>query len=61
MTLTEDLKALVYKCPLGWYKGKVIRTRATTDADVIMWLHELQELTDKLVEANGTAESDVAS
>lgn len=49
--MTEELAQLkehVRLCPMGWHEGRIIRTRSTTDADVIKWLHELQEITDKL-------------
>jgi hypothetical protein len=34
----------VARCPIGWIDGQLVRTRATTDWDVIKWLAELREM-----------------
>jgi hypothetical protein len=44
MSLSNQLKDLLKKCPLGWYENRLIRTRSTTDDDVIKWLKELHDL-----------------
>ena len=44
----------VGRCPLGWYEGSVVKTRATTEADVILWIHVLKEMT-KTASKGGTA------
>lgn len=42
-----DIKELLHhisRCPLGFYGGNLIRTRGTTDIDVINWLTRLDQL-----------------
>lgn len=38
------LRELVNACPLGWYEGRLIWHKETTDADVIQWLKQLRVL-----------------
>lgn len=40
----NELAVLVKECPLGWYDGRIIRHRDTTDTDVIGWLERLHRL-----------------
>lgn len=40
----KALKAVALRPPIGWNEGKVIRTRQTTDADIIEWLEKLLRL-----------------
>ena len=42
--LLSRLKELLRICPLGWHEGKLIRTRSTTDEDVVEWLQDLYKL-----------------
>lgn len=37
-------RKLVRDCPLGYHDGKVIRHRATTEADVVDWLQRLYQV-----------------
>lgn len=41
---SEELRAHVNACPLGWHNARVLMHRATTDEDVIKWLQRLQAL-----------------
>jgi hypothetical protein len=40
----NSIRDHVARCPLGWIDGKLARTRATTDWDVITWLADLREM-----------------
>jgi hypothetical protein len=40
----EALKRHVEACPIGWHGGQLKMHRATTDADVIEWILELERL-----------------
>lgn len=40
----KELLLHINRCPLGFYNGNLIRTRATTDVDVINWLTRLDQL-----------------
>lgn len=40
----SPLKRHVERCPIGWHRGQLKMHRATTDADVIAWLQELERL-----------------
>lgn len=37
----RTFRKLVRDCPLGYHDGKVIRHRATTEADVVEWLRRM--------------------
>ena len=41
---TDELQRHVKACPIGWHKGQLKLHRATTDADVIAWIQELERL-----------------
>lgn len=45
--VSNDLRSLVSRCPLGYHDGKLITTRSTSDADVIEWLQQLKELAER--------------
>jgi hypothetical protein len=45
----EDLLRHISRCPLGWHEGRVIRTRMTTEQDVIDWLQKLEELRHRCI------------
>jgi hypothetical protein len=42
--MADDLKKHVKACPIGWHQGQLRMHRATTDADVIAWILELERL-----------------
>lgn len=44
MTNDEKLKEHVRWCPIGWHRGALKLHRATTEADVIAWIQELERL-----------------
>jgi hypothetical protein len=44
MIMADKLKRHVKACPIGWHKGQLKLHHATTDADVIAWILELERL-----------------
>lgn len=42
----DKLQRHVRACPIGWHDGQLKMHRATTDADVIAWIQELERLAD---------------
>ena len=39
-----ELRDHVAACPLGWVDGQIVRSRHTTDQDVIEWIAILRAL-----------------
>lgn len=39
-----QLKEHIKRCPIGWFRGKLVHHRSTTDQDVIDWIVELRKL-----------------
>lgn len=44
----EILKRVWNECPLGYYQGKLLAGKNTTDADVIAWLQAMGAAVEKL-------------
>lgn len=42
--ISNKLKDHIRCCPIGWFNGKLIHGRTTTEQDVIDWLNKLFEL-----------------
>ena len=40
----DELKRHIAACPIGWHQGLLKLHRATTDADVIAWILELERI-----------------
>ena len=41
---SDEIKCHVKACPIGWHNEHLRLHRATTDADVIAWILELERL-----------------
>jgi len=37
----EDLKKHIDMCPIGWFKGSLMKNFSSSDDDVIRWLQHL--------------------
>lgn len=40
----KQLRELVRKAPLGYYQGRLIKNRSTTEQDVVNWLANLHQV-----------------
>lgn len=47
--LLADLAAHIGRVPIGHHEGRTMICRGTTDADVIAWLKQLDDLRDRLM------------
>lgn len=50
----DKLQRHVKACPIGWHNGQLRMHRATTDANVIAWIQELERLAGVRQESTAT-------
>jgi|HubBroStandDraft_4_1064222.scaffolds.fasta_scaffold5024078_1 hypothetical protein len=46
--LEIEICRLLANCPLGTYKGRVVRHRSLTDAELVAWIDRVYEMKDRL-------------
>lgn len=57
----KSLLLHIDSCPVGWFKGVLIKRKGTTEEDVLKWLQKLIELKQQINEDHLNAINDVSN